>query len=309
MEQEHLGRPRPATGTEPLRRGRALIGLLRAAWREYESDYARYFAVAMVYDALVSLVPLLLLVLGTLGILLRVSTTVFAAKQRVLDTIQTSFGAELRTTIEGLLRGLERQSVVATIISLIALVLSASLIIKHLRISFRAIWKHAPPLAATSLLVGIREMVVERVIAFGMMMTGALLVVAAVGLIGVVRWLSRILGADWLLAIPNSLVIVPLTFALLLRYLPPVRLPWRHVWFATMLCSSVCLIGVEVMALYGSYFGTNFSAYGAIGGVLVIMLWMQLVSKVLFFGAELCKVSYWYSSDTAPTEGAVRSTG
>jgi len=303
MEQEHLERVQSATGTAPLQRGRRLIALLRAAWREYESDYARYFAVAMVYDALISLVPLLLLVLGTLGMLLRVSATVLAAKQRVLDTIQTSFGAELRTTIEGLLRGLERQSVVATIISLIALVLSASLIIKHLRISFRAIWKHAPPLAATSLLAGIRETIVERVIAFGMMMTGALLVVVAVGLIGVVRWLSRVFGADWLLAIPNSLVIVPLTFALLLRYLPPVRLSWRHVWFATMLCSSVCLVGVEVMALYGSYFGQNFSTYGAIGGVLVIMLWLQLVSQVLFFGAELCKVTYWCSSDAAPAEG------
>jgi len=187
MEQEHLGRPRPATGTEPLRRGRALIGLLRAAWKEYESDYARYFAVTMVYDALVSLVPLLLLLLGTLGLLLRVSATVVAAQQRVLDTIQTNFGAELRTTIEGLLRGLEQQSVTAAIISLIALVLSASLIIKHLRISFRAIWKHDPPLASTSLLVGIRETVVEKVIAFGMMMTGALLVVVAVGLVCVVN--------------------------------------------------------------------------------------------------------------------------
>src|SRR5690242_15352109 len=182
MEQEHLERVQSATGTAPLQRGRRLIALLRAAWKEYETDYARYFAVAMVCYALVSLVPLLLLVLGTLGFLLRVSATVFAAKQRVLDTIQTSFGEELRATIEGLLRGLERQSVVAASISLIALVLSASLIIKHLRISFRAIWKHAPPLASRSLLVGIRETIVEKVIAFGMMMTGALLVVVAVGL-------------------------------------------------------------------------------------------------------------------------------
>lgn len=297
------------TETSLVQRARTLASLLRTAWREYEQDYARYFAVAMVYYALVSLVPLLVLLLGTLGLLLRVSSTVFAAKERVLDTIQLSFGEELRATIEGLLRGLERQSIVAVLISLLALVLSASLIIKHLRMGFRAIWKHAPPLAAGSLVAGVRSMFVEKVIAFGMMMAGALLVVLAVGLLAVVSHVSRVIGATWLAAVPTSLAIVPLTFALLFVYLPPQRLPWRHVWLATLLCSCAWLIGVEVVALYGSYFGTNLNAYGAIGGVLVIMLWMQAVMQALFFGAELCKVAYWWSADAAPSVVAARPTG
>ncbi|MGH2395827.1 MAG: YhjD/YihY/BrkB family envelope integrity protein [bacterium] len=32
------------------------------------------------------------------------------------------------------------------------------------------------------------------------------------------------------------------------------------------------------------------SAYGTIGALLVVMLWMNLISQVLYFGAELCKV-------------------
>ena len=42
------------------------FGLLRTAWQEYERDHARYFAGAMVYYALVSLLPLLLLLLAAL---------------------------------------------------------------------------------------------------------------------------------------------------------------------------------------------------------------------------------------------------
>jgi membrane protein len=291
------------TVTEPLQRGRALSGLLRAAWKEYEHDYARYFAVAMIYYALVSLVPLLLLLLGTLGWLLRWSGAVSAAKQQVLATVQTSFGEELRTTIEQLLRGLEQQSVVAAIVSLVGLVLSASLIIKHLRMGFRAIWKHAPPMVSGPLLVGVRKSFVEKAIAFGMLMTGALLLLAAFALVAVVNRVSDSFGPGWLAAIPSSLIIVPLTFALLFTYLPPVRLPWRHVWFATMLCASAWLIGVELLALYGSFFGKNFSTYGAVGGVLVIMLWINVVSQVLFFGAEVCKVTYWWSSGVTPAQG------
>ncbi len=44
------------------------------------------------------------------------------------------------------------------------------------------------------------------------------------------------------------------------------------------------------LALYGVVVGGSRSASGALGGVLVIMLWMNTVSQVLFFGAELCKV-------------------
>src|SRR5687767_8154951 len=66
------------------RHGDALRSLLREAWLEYERDYARYFAVAMVYYALVSLVPLLLLVLAVFGWFLRLSPLAADAEQRVL---------------------------------------------------------------------------------------------------------------------------------------------------------------------------------------------------------------------------------
>ena len=48
-----------------------MTSLLRAAWEEYERDRARYFAGSMVYFALMSLVPLLLLFLATIGWSLR----------------------------------------------------------------------------------------------------------------------------------------------------------------------------------------------------------------------------------------------
>jgi uncharacterized BrkB/YihY/UPF0761 family membrane protein len=55
------------------------LNLLRAAWRAYVRDYARDHAAAIVYYALVALVPLLLLLLGALGLVL----------------LLTDFGAEL----------------------------------------------------------------------------------------------------------------------------------------------------------------------------------------------------------------------
>jgi membrane protein len=280
-------------------RARAVAGLLRAAWQEYERDYARYFASGMVYYALVSLVPVLLLLLSAVGLVLRLTDFGASAQQNVLAAIENGFGLEMRTTIEQLIAGLEQQSVVASVVSLIGLALTASMLMRHLRMSFRAIWKFAPPLIAGPLRVVIRVTILERVISFGMVFGGCLLLLLVFALVEGFNRLTPLFSGDWALVVPGSLVVVPLAFAFLFRFLPPERLAWRHVWLAAALCALAWAIGVQVLALYGRFFGKNFNAYGAIGGLLVIMLWMKAVSQCLFFGAELCKIIVWRERETA----------
>ena len=297
---ERQGGP-PAQISERIsQRGRRFFALLRSAWVEYERDHARYFAVAMVYYALVSLVPMLLLLMAGLGLLLRFSDFAASAEQQVLLVVETRFGGELRATIEQLLDRLQQESVVATLVSLAGLLLTASVLLKQLRLTFRAIWKYQPPLVSGSALTVVRMTFLEQVMAFAMMATGGVLLLVALALFAAVQWLSGLFGnapllrdaTSWLLALATPLAVFTLTFALLFKFLPPVRLPWRHVWLASVLCAAAWIIAAEILALYGARFGT-FSAYGVIGGLLAIMLWMNLVSQVLFYGAELCKVVAW----------------
>ena len=302
MTEEQFSGSRDVADLELSRRGRTLLRLLSAAWREYERDYARYFASAMVYYALLSLVPLLLLLLGALGLLIRLSDAAAAVEAQALTAISATFGPDLRDVIEQLLDGLERQSLIATVISLLGLVWSASLVMRHLRMSFRAIWKIPPPLVSGPLPVVIRSVVLEKAIAFGMLLAGVLLALKAVALLALFDWLMSSLFTGWRIAIPATLVFVPVTFAFLFRHLPPFRLPWRHVVLSTLLCSTALLLGIEALALYGALVGRNLSVYGAVGSVLVVMLWLNLVAQGLFLGAELCKVSYrWANENRSPT--------
>jgi membrane protein len=278
-------------------RARWLLALLRSAWVEYERDHARYLAVAMVYYALVSLVPMLLLLLAALGLLLRFSTFIASAEQQLLLVIENNFGTQLGTTIEQLLDRLQQESVVTTFISLAGLLLTASVLFKHLRLSFRAIWRYQPPLVSGSARVVARTTFLEQVKAFAMMTAAGMLLLVGLGLFATVQWLSGLFGeaplgdaTGWLLALAGALVIVTFTFALLFKFLPPVPLAWRHVWLAAVLCAAAWIMTAELLALYGGYFAGSASAAGAIGGLLAIMLWMNIVSQVLFYGAELCKV-------------------
>ena len=123
----------------------------------------------------------------------------------------------------------------------------------------------------------------------------ALALIALINWVGALLVLNREVQGFAALLVP--LLTVPLVFALLFKVLPPVRLRWSQVWLASVLCGAGWLIGTELLALYGRYFGQNLGAYGALGGVLVLMLWMKATTQVLFFGAELCKVIYRESCD------------
>src|SRR5688572_16000405 len=167
---------------------RNLLSQLRAAWGEFERDYARYFGAAIVYYALVSLVPLLLLLLVALGLALHVSPAAAAAEQAVLSLVDTSLGPELRTTIESLLKRLRHDSILATSISVLGLLLAASVLFKHLRMTFRAIWRKAPPLASRSLGLVIRATFLERTIAFLMVLAGGAALFLAFASLAILQW-------------------------------------------------------------------------------------------------------------------------
>ena len=284
----------PPAPAPVARDGPTLTGLLRAAWVEYERDHARYLAVAMVYYALLSLVPLLSLLLAALGLLLRLSPTAAATRERTVLAIEAGFGADLSATIARMLNTLQQESIVATVVSFVGLLVAGSLLFRHLRLTFRAIWKYEPPLISGSLRVVVLATLLERVIAFAMVLGGGVLLLAALGLIAVTQWMGSLpLVGDttgWLLSALASVVIAAITFGAMFRFLPPVAIRWRDVWLAAVLCAVAWVAASELLALYGVVVGRSPSASGALGGVLMVMLWMNLVSQALFFGAELCKV-------------------
>jgi membrane protein len=278
-----------------------VISLLRAAWQEYERDRARYFAGAMVYFALLSLVPLLLLLLSGVGWSLRFSSAAAGIEAQVLTVVETNLGEQFRTIIETLLTQLQQESLVTTLAGMLGLLYTSSKLFRHLRMSFRAIWKVDPPLLAGPMIERLGATVREYAFAFLMVLSGGLLLVLALVLLSVTQRLNRLLVAlplvdrvpAWLLGLPGSIAIVGLTFALLLRFLPPVPLGWRYVWLATVLCTASWIFGAEIVTWFGALFTSSGpTALEAFGGLFVTMIWFDKVSRLLFYGAEVCKVIY-----------------
>ncbi|HEX7980642.1 MAG TPA: YihY/virulence factor BrkB family protein [Gemmatimonadaceae bacterium] len=277
-----------------------LLSVLREAWQEFERDHARYLATAMVFYVFVALVPLLLLLLALLGLLLRFSEVARDTERQVRAVIDANVGASVGTAIEQLLQQLQRESIVTGVVSVVVLMFTASGLFRHLRLSFRAMWKYTPPLVAGRFRVALRAMFVQWAAAYLMVLAGGLALIVALVLITITQWVNSFLARlplfhlvpAWVLALPSSVILAGLTFFLLLKYLPPRRLAWRHVWLATTLCTLAFIVGSELIVLFGAIFRRSPSTLGAFGGLLALMVFSNKVSQLLFYGAEVCKVTY-----------------
>lgn len=275
-------------------------GLLRASWVEYQRDRARYLAVAMIYYAGVSLIPLLVLLLSGLGLMVRFWPTAVEAERDVLAAVEGYIGPDGLAVAHSLLETLSQESYIAMAVGLAGIAFTSAKLFKQLRHAFRAIWRYEPVLTSGSMRTVVRTTILEQAMAFVMLLGGGPLLLAALVLVASTRWvndrlfhvlsdlplLSRV--AAYLVTATGGLVLAIITFWPLFRFLPPVRIAWRAAWPATLLSSVAWVLAIEFLSLYTRWFG--YSATGALGGVFAALLWMNTMSQVLFFGAELCKV-------------------
>lgn len=113
---------------------------------------------------------------------------------------------------------------------------------------------------------------------------------------GLRQWLISLLPSDWPWPGPVSagldlLLSLLLAFQaslLLLWLLPSRRIPWRPLVPGALLMSVLLttlnvLLGRVLLVL-----GLRFQAYGVVGGVLLLTLWVWLVAAVLYYAQCLC---------------------
>ena len=100
---------------------------------------------------------------------------------------------------------------------------------------------------------------------------------AAFHVFGVVRW-------------PAVFALLAVAVGTLYRLAPNARAPWRWCLGGGAIFAILWLAMTALLAFYVSNFGTYGNTYGALAGVIVLMLWFYLSSLVLIATAELVAV-------------------
>lgn len=156
-----------------------------------------------------------------------------------------------------------------------------------------------------------RGMVKLRLLALALTIGAVVFIVVAVGLIAVVPPLLSHIGlgvvGKVLTAIGTYVALVAfmvIALGILYRYAPDRDAPkFRWVGLGAGIATLLWVIGSIGFSLYVSNFGSYGKTYGALAGVVVLLLWLYLTSFIVLLGAEINSESEQQTARDS-TEGA-----
>lgn len=277
------------TGTEPeqptdLPRP-ALAGTLKRTLREFNADHLTDLAAALTYYGVLSIFPMLIVIVSLLGLLgnsvtqplIHNLSTVAPgpAKSILLSTIrsaQSHRGADGVVFAAGLAAALWSAS------GYVGAFMRASNIVWDVE-EGRPMWKTYPVRVAVTVVTVILVTVSAVAVVFTGPLAARLGSVIGVGSAAVQVWDI----AKW----PIMALVVVVILAILYWAGPNVRQPGvRWVSPGGALAVALWLIVSGLFALYVSHFSSYDKTYGALGSVVVFLIWLWLTNIAVLLGAE-----------------------
>lgn len=262
------------------------------AIRAWQSDKAPRLGAALAYYTLFAIAPVLLVVIAIAGAVFGEN----AVRGEIVSQIDGLIGEQGAIAVQTLLQGAyrPRQGQFAAIIGSFTFILAASGAFLELQAALNTIWRVKPKPAKG---INVREFVTRRLRSFALVVSiGFLLMVSltvSAGLAAFGAWLGRRApGIPTLLSVVNTLVslaVLTALFTLLYRVLPDVKLRWRDVVIGGVTTALLFTIGKVLIGLYLGRSAVT-SSYGAIGSVLVLLVWVYYSAQILLLGAEFTRV-------------------
>lgn len=270
------------------------VDQLRRTWLAWRHNDGNLTAASMAYYAVLSFFPLLLLLIAVLGFALQYSVGARDAQDQLLCVLADNTSPLLVDHVREVLAGIQAKASVGGPLGLAAVVIAAIGIFTQLDIAMNRTWDTSPR-RGRSFLRSVRETLLHRLRAFLILLALALLLLAAFvadTVAGALRSQVAVFhGAPWLWSagrLAASLVVNGLLLMLIYKLLPRTHVQWRAAARGGALASILWVISRQVLGLM--LLGKKYTAYGVVGSVMAVMLWIYIASCVFFFAAEYVRI-------------------
>lgn len=264
-----------------------VLNTLKTTATEFISNNSFRHAAALSYYTIFSLPPLLIIVITTASALYGAE----AVTGQVYGQMKGFLGADSAEFLQNSIAQFTKQqkSGLAAVIGVGTLIFAATTFFVTLQESINDIWnlKVKPR-------NGIWQFVRDRLLSFGLILSVALLLLISFVISAVLSvftdYLQRLLPEVTIIIIHLvdfglSLLITSLLFALIYRFLPDAIIRWRDVGVGAFITALLFLLGKYLIAFYIAKSDPG-SAFGAAGSAIVLLLWVNYSSLIIFFGAE-----------------------
>lgn len=275
--------------------------LIRDTILSYQRDKIFRMGAALSYYTIFSLPAIIIIAIAFVGFFFGED----AVKGKIFGQIDKLIGPEAALQIQEVIIGVSDydQNWWATLFGVAMLVFGATGVFYALQEALNKIFGVQSPIR-----IGVIRILTNRALAFGMVIAICFIVVISLLLNTVLitfanfvadiellqnyspNWTSSF-STSALLIFKNvgSFMMFTLFFAAVYKVLPNVYLKWKHIWAGAILTAILFGIGEFLLGFYLS--NTNFwSAYGAAGFIVVILIWVNYSSQMIFIGAEFIKV-------------------
>jgi membrane protein len=257
-------------------------------WHELSEDDVSDFAAGLAYRFLLALFPFFIF-LTALGGFVAQLIGVENPSGEILDRLGSALPNDARSVLDSQLSSvLDNQHTGLLSVGLIAALWAASggmgATMKAMNHVYdveeeRPFWKRTLLAVGLTLLGG-----AFFIGAFALAIAGAAFGTAiadAIGLGDFARAMMYVLG--YALAI----VLLLLAIAFLYWAAPNAHLPFRWITPGAILFTIVWLVATLGFGFYVSHFASYNATYGALGGVVILMIWFYLTAYIMLAGAEL----------------------
>ncbi len=262
--------------------------LLKSAVWSFVADDALSHGAAIAYYTVFSIAPVLVIVIAIAGLFFGHD----AAEGAIVGQLRGMMGQQAAEAVQAAVKSASghHAGIVATVIGIVTLLLTATGVFSEMQNSLNIIWKAAPPRSAVTQLIRVRLLSLGLVMALGFLLLVSLAVSAGLQALG--TWMGSIfpvwrfigLALNFLI----SFALIAVVFAAIYRTLPDKTIEWRDVTVGAVATSLLFAIGKYLIGLYiGS--SAIASSYGAAGALAVLLVWIYYSAQIFLFGAEFTK--------------------
>ena len=264
---------------------RSFWSILKGTTDNWLDDQASSISAALAFYCAFSLAPLLIICVTIAGWIVG-GEVAYSYLGNQITLLLGKPSADL--ILQAMASSQSTDGVWATVVSAVMLLIGAGTVFSALQSALQQIWggRAAVPF-------GWRAFVRTRLLTFGFILAIGFLLLVSLTLTTALsalrgyalRHFEGMIGVfaaiDFLLSIALGTGMV----ALMYRYLPVNRLPWRQVVIGALVTALLFHLGRWAVGLYLGH-ATQPTAYGAAASFAALLLWLYYTAQIFLFGAE-----------------------
>jgi membrane protein len=264
------------------------LGVGKQLVKEVSDDDVGGLAAALAYRFFLALFPFFIFIAALAGFvthLLDIQNPTDRIINTIGDTLPSDVTSVLRTQLEGVINS---RNAALLSVGLLGTLWAASSgvnsVMKAMNRAYdvketRPVWERYLMAIGLTLFAGF--LIVASFLLLIVWQTSGTKIADKIGLGGAAATLFPLMR--W----PLSVLLIFFASGILYRVAPNTRLTLRRVLPGAVLFTAVWLIATYVFGVYVAHYASYNSTYGALGGVVILLVWFYLTAFILLVGGEL----------------------